>query len=404
MPDCIEVFSGKFGLSVRSSRRIAKGTVIDPSVEFAFIDNSDSDYALYLNGSDIPVYFHSYTNTLFYTEVERVCNGYIGYLNHSCTNSNVRFETSNKFGFAVIASRDIEAHEELTSNYLLFDYSCDGHAFECTCGAAGCYGAITGFRDVPPAAQLRLVDDITDNVLHQHIFDSYKENPKMECYVKADFEASFSHFSGPRRVLEMSPLGLEIELKLGLISGTAAAGSVPLPLLLAFTLLCDKACCASSSGGRGLYLLTIGSESEIGSVTRSLVCNPPSAAREELTVGACAEYLQAQLTVAHVPVRVVKHALGIDRGAETTFALRWTDTEFRQKNWKNRNLDLKNADHVHYYLLIKSIILTVALYSQQFLFFPFFFEFFPFLFPICLLNPLLRTAKRPIWAFVSQYV
>ena len=202
-PSCIEIYEGKHGFSIRSTRCIMKDTIIDDKVSFCFINNEDNKlYSLVIDNrdsgsgdsnnyssckydgyNDIKSYpLHSYTNTLYYTDNERVCNGYIGVLNHSCYHSNVRFVSTNQFEFSVVATKDIAANEELTSNYLLFDYTCDGHQFTCTCclykqrDFDQCYGEIMGFKGLNFEQQYHLINDITHNVLHQYCHDRYDIN------------------------------------------------------------------------------------------------------------------------------------------------------------------------------------------------------------------------------------
>ena len=207
MPSCIEIYEGEYGYSIRSTRCISKDTVIDDKVSFCFVNNEDNKlYSLVIDGHDsgsggcsnrdncsdndsdshnggrsYPL--HSYTNTLYYTNTERVCNGYIGYLNHSCCHSNVGFISTNQFEFSVVSSKDIE--EELTSNYLLFDYTCDGHQFTCACclcnqeNSDQCYGQISGFRSLSYDQQCSLIDEITPHVLHQYSHDRYDINQNL---------------------------------------------------------------------------------------------------------------------------------------------------------------------------------------------------------------------------------
>lgn len=228
MPDSIEIFDGVFGLSIRSSRSIIKGTLIDSAVSFCFIDNCEYTYSLFLNEKDPPVPLHSFTNTLYYTDAERVCNGYIGYLNHSCMNSNVYFQTSNQFGFAVIASRDIEMGEELTSNYLLFDYTCHGHCFMCTCGSINCYGNIKGFKFLDHNFQERLLGEVTENVLHAYYMDRYAQETTLNGFKQLQYEESFSSspllssLAGPKSMTVVSKINeitIQRILQINLLGG-----------------------------------------------------------------------------------------------------------------------------------------------------------------------------------------
>lgn len=82
-------------------------------------------------------------------------------MNHSCdpnTTSSIARVTSesHKFEFDQIAFKDINIGDEITCNYLLFDYTCDGHSFECKCGSENCYRNINGFKNCTLDQQLEL--------------------------------------------------------------------------------------------------------------------------------------------------------------------------------------------------------------------------------------------------------
>ena len=173
-PSCLEVFRGAYGMSVKSTRKIFANELIDQSVQFIFIPNEDIRYDLFFYESEAPpVSFDSFTNSLLITETERYCNGYIGFINHHCTLSNCRVVMSNNFDVSLIANRDLEPHEELTLNYLLFDYRCKNHELECACGSAGCYKSIRGFANLAPDLQYKLIPEVTNNVLVTFLRDNY---------------------------------------------------------------------------------------------------------------------------------------------------------------------------------------------------------------------------------------
>jgi uncharacterized protein len=70
------------------------------------------------------------------------------YVNHSCE-PNVGF-----LGNVVLAAmRDIAEGEEITTDYALFDVS--DEPMDCSCGAAGCRGVITGTDWRDPVRQSR---------------------------------------------------------------------------------------------------------------------------------------------------------------------------------------------------------------------------------------------------------
>ena len=192
IPASIEIFRGPYGLSVRAKKRFLANEIIDPSVSFCFIPSDDTYYSLFLNDSVDAISLHSITNTLLYTDKERVCNGYIGYVNHHCSQSNIKYCGSSDFSFSMIARRDIECGEELTSNYHLFDYTGDGHEFTCMCSEGDlCCGRFGGFRSLPYDTQYKLLSEVTTNVLQQFLSDNYNAADLAEVYHVEKFQESF---------------------------------------------------------------------------------------------------------------------------------------------------------------------------------------------------------------------
>lgn len=52
-----------------------------------------------------------------------------------------------------VALRDLSPGDEITCDYTLYDWTCDGHQFTCACGASDCFGEIRGFEALPPDVQ-----------------------------------------------------------------------------------------------------------------------------------------------------------------------------------------------------------------------------------------------------------
>ena len=195
-PDTIDIFEGPYGMSIRAKVKIPKYKVIDESAPSWFINNEDYDFDLHLSSRDMPITLNTFRNTLYFTETERTCNGYIGLFNHSCHRSNICFSSTNKFTFNVIASRDIEPGDELLCNYMLFDYTGDGHEFMCNCGGGengdSCFGRISGYRSLSIKTQLRLVDSISENVLHAFASNSFDSNRILSDYTFDGYRDSFT--------------------------------------------------------------------------------------------------------------------------------------------------------------------------------------------------------------------
>lgn len=216
MPSSIKIADSQYGQCIISTQKISKNTVIDSDISFCFIANNDVDYELIINDDvNNPYVLNSLLNTLYYTENERVCNGYIGYLNHSCFNSNVIFKTSNQFRFDMVTIRDIEPGDEIKSNYFLFDYYGLGHKFCCACGHKSCYGNIHGFGSLSLTQQLPLVNDIMENVLKLFIDDNYDSDEIRRKFLFEKCESNFSNLSPKSPIVQTTE---EVSLDSNLIS------------------------------------------------------------------------------------------------------------------------------------------------------------------------------------------
>lgn len=87
------------------------------------------------------------------------------YLNHSCQpNAGVR---SNQLGhYDIVALRDIQAGEEITADYAMFEYETGPMSrVGCLCGAAACRRKITGYKDLPAAQKKAYQGFIADYLL-----------------------------------------------------------------------------------------------------------------------------------------------------------------------------------------------------------------------------------------------
>ncbi len=66
-----------------------------------------------------------------------------------------------------VAIKDINIGDELTCNYLLYDYECDGHQFDCNCGCSNCYKHIKGFKNLSLEEKVKILHLVDINVLEQ---------------------------------------------------------------------------------------------------------------------------------------------------------------------------------------------------------------------------------------------
>ncbi|KAL7538014.1 hypothetical protein ACHAWF_005965 [Thalassiosira exigua] len=169
-----EVFEGKKIIATRGFKKddllyIGKAALMDLSItdhhyKLNFLDNNDThsvdDFA---NSSKSG------------STSKRQVYGWDAFMNHSCE-ANAYFpllhRTSTEMYYQAIALRDIEAGEEVTCDYALFDYECNGHQIEvCACGSKKCRGKMYGFQalDLNEKVEiLHLVDDEIKDLFFAH--------------------------------------------------------------------------------------------------------------------------------------------------------------------------------------------------------------------------------------------
>jgi len=87
--------------------------------------------------------------------------GFDGFMNHSCA-PNLHCPGTERAADHMLydahAVRDIAVGDEITCDYSVLDYECDGHAIEvCGCGAPRCRGSMKGFKGLPLAEQVRVL-------------------------------------------------------------------------------------------------------------------------------------------------------------------------------------------------------------------------------------------------------
>jgi SET domain-containing protein len=122
-----------------------------------------------------------------------------GFMNHSCDfntiSSFTKIYDNTVFYYDQIASMDIDIGDELTCNYLHFDYECEGHEFECCCNSKNCVKYVNGFKNLDFETKVKLLPYLDSNILelfkkeypnvifkhvnHNENVEIFEENSKM---------------------------------------------------------------------------------------------------------------------------------------------------------------------------------------------------------------------------------
>ena len=161
IPDVIRVGEGKYGRCLYATKAFAKGDVIYNG-SFHVLDHVDK-YKLNVVATDGTL-LNSYTlDTLnsfadhVDTPTRRDLYGFDAFMNHSC-DPNTWSSDTGEADYVTYAMKDIEVGDELTADYALFDYECDGHVIEvCGCGAPNCRGEMRGFAHLPIEEKVRVL-------------------------------------------------------------------------------------------------------------------------------------------------------------------------------------------------------------------------------------------------------
>lgn len=116
------------------------------------------------------------------TEKCRQVYGFDGFMNHSCSpncSCPKVYRTNDTLCYIGIAERNIYAGDEVTCDYALFDYECDGHAIaQCGCKSENCRGNMMGFKDLPLCEKVRIMHQCDDEIVDRFL----KENPNITLF------------------------------------------------------------------------------------------------------------------------------------------------------------------------------------------------------------------------------
>ena len=164
LPDTIIISKNKYGYCLIASKFIKKDTIIWCE-DGLMIPLDDNEYIFKIRDKQgIEEYIISKMNTVEYSDHRKLYT-YSGFINHSCDPNSYSSESEPY----QIASKDIEIGEEITCNYLCFDYTCDGHQFNCLCKSEICFKKINGFINLKLEDKIKLMNDqkISDTILHR---------------------------------------------------------------------------------------------------------------------------------------------------------------------------------------------------------------------------------------------
>ncbi len=166
-PDGLDLVDGPLGLQLIATRSFAAGEVLYRSPWFV-TEDVDHDFVTTVQTGSGPREVHITRRNSVRLAGTRVFDVPGCFMNHACEpNSDSRYVDDDPTVYEQFAVRPIAPGDEITCNYVLFDWDCDGHAFTCTCGSPNCLDEIRGFSALTREQQIALAPHITDESLRR---------------------------------------------------------------------------------------------------------------------------------------------------------------------------------------------------------------------------------------------
>lgn len=172
LPSSITISEGKYGKCLISNKQFKKNDIIYKGSMLVVPEQKIlNEYNLIITNDTENKYTNlkldKFTHFVKIDDARQIY-GFDSYMNHSC-NPTVICNNLSDSEYDVIAFRDIEIGDEITCDYALFDYECNGHEIEkCECSHLNCRGNMKGFKNLNLEHQLLLL-----NYVDQDIFDKF---------------------------------------------------------------------------------------------------------------------------------------------------------------------------------------------------------------------------------------
>lgn len=181
IPDGIIISERMYGKCLVATKEFSRGELIYHG-KMMLLNNDEilDEYNLTLVNPKTHEKIESFCKLNKYTHFveingKRQIYGFDGFMNHSC-NPTIICNNKSDILYDVIAFRNIKIGDEITCDYALFDYKCNGHEIPvCLCGERNCRGSMTGFYNLDINTQLSLLGYV-DNV----IFENFLRDNKLE--------------------------------------------------------------------------------------------------------------------------------------------------------------------------------------------------------------------------------
>jgi hypothetical protein len=170
VPENVSVRKTKHGYGLFSNVFIPQNTIIYRT-NFYKVTDDDTVYNLHLRQYNGDISFKVNKTHTVQNGCVRDLYTYGGFINHSC-DPNTKAGDENTCEYETVAIKDINADDELTCNYLVFDYDCNGHSFACNCMSKNCVGFVAGFKNLTSEQQLGLLSEADHSIQNLYAIDN----------------------------------------------------------------------------------------------------------------------------------------------------------------------------------------------------------------------------------------
>lgn len=174
IPDSITILQNSFGFALYSTKKFKKGDFIYNGLMLLVNENEiQDDYNLKIIDHSNNISYYTLNKYKHFVKIndKRQIYGFDSFMNHSCNPTTICNNLS-ELSYNVIAFRDINIGDEISCDYALFDYECDGHKIsKCECGQLECRGNMEGFINLPIQTQLNLLPFVDNNIYEKFILD-----------------------------------------------------------------------------------------------------------------------------------------------------------------------------------------------------------------------------------------
>lgn len=168
-PNGIALRRGNHGLGLYATRRFLAGEIIYTSEWFAVPDDDQTYRVLVEIDGSVEEIDITTAHSVRFGDL-RMLDIPGCFMNHACepTSSSIDHESSDGHepatAYDQVASVAVYPGDEVTCDYVLFDWDCHGHQFACNCGAPSCRGRIAGFAALPQSVQESLSSRVNTDV------------------------------------------------------------------------------------------------------------------------------------------------------------------------------------------------------------------------------------------------